>query len=258
MVVLAPMKFLRGVRIYSLSVFFTTLSGCDRAPSATVSVAINDNLAPAFRGLTDSIAHTESLAVTYNTDTADMQFARMIASPTGPDVFISSNASLIARLTGTNRCVDSSRSFLGFGALVLVTSDGVRRAETVQDLSDLLYARVAVANPEQDPFGRAAMQVLNSLAIMQTVGPRIVRTSSSVEALAMVRARSVQAAIVPRMIVGDGDSLAISSDLHQPIEHLGVVCAKDPAQRNAAIRFLHYVREGAGKSALEAYGLVFP
>jgi molybdenum ABC transporter molybdate-binding protein len=252
------MSFSRYVCVSLLSVFFTTLSGCDRAPSAVVHVAISDNMAPAFRSLTDVIAHTESLAVTYNTDTADMQFARMTSSLTGPDVFISSNPSLIARLTGTSRCVDSTRSFLGFGSLVLVTSDGVRRAETVQDLSDPRYARVAMADPEQDSFGRAAMQVLNSLAIVQTVGPRIVRTGTSIEALAMVRSRSVQAAIVPRMIVVDGDSLAISTDLHQPVEHVGIVCAKDPAQRNAALRFLQYVREGAGKSALEAYGLVFP
>jgi len=39
---------------------------------------------------------------------------------------------------------------------------------------------------------------------------------------------------------------------------VGVVCARDPARRDAAARFLQYASVGEGRALLEAYGFVFP
>ena len=110
----------------------------------------------------------------------------------------------------------------------------------------------------RSPFRRAALQVLESLGVQEALSPRLVPVATARQAVALVRSDRAEAAFVPRMLITEGDSLAVPTELHRAIEHVGVVCARDPARREAAGRLLQFARAGSGRGLLEAYGFVFP
>jgi molybdate transport system substrate-binding protein len=251
---------LLSLRFGSLAlVALGAVAACRREPSLTLRVAVAADLAPAFEALGAEFTHNESVGVAYTFASSESLSQQMQEGASARfDVLVTPDTSQVGRLVSLRRCEDLSRTFAGFATLVMVTAPGAPRADAVQSLSDLRYGRIAVMNPDASPFGRAAMQVLNSLGLYQTVASRLVFTDTARQSLEMLRANTAQAAIVPRVAVTAGDSLAIPSDLYRPVEQVGVMCARDPARREASTRFLQYLHEGEGKALLEAYGYAFP
>lgn len=235
------------------------LSACRREPTLTLRVAITPEVTPAFNTLGTEFARAESFGVTWASADTDTHLRQMQESSNATyDAFVSVDPAPIGRLISLRRCEDGSRAFVGFATLVAVTSAAVPRIDSLRDLLDERYARIAVLAPEHSAFGRAALQSLDGLGLQERLAARIVTVDSARVALERVRANAVQAALVPRMAVTEGDSLAIAPDLHRPIEQVGVVCTHDAARREAATRLLQYAREGEGKRLLEAYGFLFP
>ncbi len=233
--------------------------GCRREPSVTLRVAVGSDLVPAFEALGSEFTRDEGVGVAYEFGASNV-LAAQIAEGTASrfDVFVTAETSQVGHLVSVGRCEDLSRTFAGFTTLVLVTSRNAPRADAVQNLSDPRYARIAIMHPERSPYGRAAVQVLNSLGIYDAIASRIMLEDSARTALDRVRTGTVQAAIVPRAVVTEGDSLAIPDDLYRPIEQVAVACTRDAARREAATRLLQYLREGDGKALLTSYGFQFP
>ncbi len=235
------------------------VAACRREPSVTLRVAVSSDLAPAFEALGGEFTRSESVGVSYSfapTEALSRQMQEGAASRF--DVLVTTDVAHVGRLVSLHRCEDLSRTFAGFATLVVVTAPSAPRADAVQNLTDPRYARVAVMHPERTSFGRATVQVLTSLGIYDALSPRLVFTDSARQTLDELRRGVAQAAIVPRVAVTEGDSLAIPTDLYRPIEQVAVTCTRDRARRDASTRFLQYMREGEGKAVLEAYGFMFP
>lgn len=235
------------------------VAACRREPTLTLRVAVAADLAPAFEALGAEFTQSESVGVAY-TFASSESLSQQMQEGAAPrfDVLVTPDSSQVGRLVSLRRCEDLSRTFAGFATLVIVTAPNAPRADAVQSLSDLRYGRIAIMNPDASPFGRASVQVLNSIGLYQTVASRLVFVDTARQGLDMLRANAAQAAIVPRVAITEGDSLAIPSDLYRPIEQVGVTCARDPGRREASARFLQYLHEGEGKALLEAYGYAFP
>lgn len=225
----------------------------------SLRVAASHDLAPALEAFAGELHNDHSLRVQFSFGLNDVLARRVQEGVTSPfDVFVSPEGSYVGRLVSVSRCEDVTRSFMGFVTLVVVTAPGLQRLESVADLRNTRYARIAVVDPNRSSFGRAARQSIASLNMERDLLPRFVVANSARDALDQVRRGAVHAAIVPRAIVTDGDCLAVPQDLHRPIEQVGVVCTRDPSRREAALRMLQYAREGSGKELLEAYGVMFP
>lgn len=245
-----------GVTVIALCAM---IAACRRDPTLTLRVAIAPEVTPAFNALGPEFTHAESVGVAWAPADTDAHLRQMQESSSAAyDVFVSVDPAPIGRLISLRRCEDASRTFLGFATLVVVTSAAVPRVDSLRDLLDERYARITMLSPERSAFGRAALQSLDGLGLQERLSARLVPVDSARAALEQVRTNAAQAALVPRMTVTEGDSLAIAPDLHRPIEQVGVVCARDPARRDAATRLLQYAREGEGKRLLEAFGFLFP
>jgi molybdate transport system substrate-binding protein len=232
--------------------------GCRREPAITLRVAVSADLAPAFEALGGEFTRSDAVGVTYDFS-APATVAAQITEGNAPrfDVFITTDTSYVGRLVSIGRCEDISRTFAGFATLVLVTAPSISRIDAVQNIAEARFARIAILHPERNAFGRASMQVFNSLGLYETLSPRLVYEDTARAVLDRVRSGSVQAALVPRAIVTEGDSLAIPVDLYRPIEQVAVSCTRDSLRREAATRMLQYLHEGEGKALLESYGFEF-
>ncbi len=237
----------------------TFAAACRRDPAVSIRVAIAPEAAPAFEALGVEFLRAGAVGVTWHPGDPEAQSRQMLESATGPyDVYVSLDPGAVGHLVSAGRCEDLSRSFTGFATLVVVTSPSAPRLDEVRLIADPRYRRIAVIASERSPFRRATLQVLDSLGLQEQLAPRLVPVATARQAIDLVRGGGAEAAFVPRMMITEGDSLAVPTELHRAVEQVGVVCARDPARRDAAARFLQYARAGEGRGLLEAYGFVFP
>jgi len=106
------------------------------------------------------------------------------------DVFISADARLAARAAGGRETRRVGRGWLGVRI-------GSRLVEDPAALLAPGIRRVALADPEVAPFGRAARQALEARGLWRRLSPKLVRAQSALGAKMLVDRGLVAAGLVP-------------------------------------------------------------
>lgn len=120
--------------------------------------------------------------------------------------------------------------------------------------------RIAVANPDRAPYGRAAVAALTSLKLYDTLKSRIVTAENISQTAQFVDSGNADAglisltsALTPRLS-GDGAYFVIPRDLYPPIEQGAVIVSKT-VQRDNAHKLLDYLLSGPVQAQLAKSGL---
>ncbi len=182
--------------------------------------------------------------------------ARQIEQGAPFDLFLSADESYVGNLArqGTIR-PDSVRNYAR-GSLALVIHRAVRTPiETLADLARPEVKRIALANPETAPYGRAGKQALQRSGLWESLQPRIVLAESVRQALHYAQKGEVEAALVGRAIAGVPDVrvLAVDPGLYDPIvQAMGIVA--DSPHRDEARAFAAFILDDQGQSILRDHG----
>lgn len=106
--------------------------------------------------------------------------------------------------------------------------------------------RLAIANPDRAPYGRAAVAALTSLKMYEKLKPRLVTAENIAQAAQFADSGNADAglisltsALTPRMST-DGTYFRLDRSLYPPIEQGGVVISKSP-HREDARKLLDYL-----------------
>jgi len=120
--------------------------------------------------------------------------------------------------------------------------------------------RLAIANPDRAPYGRAAVAALNSLKLYDTLKPNLVTAENIAQAAQFADTANADAglisltsALTPRLSA-DGSYFVIPRDLYPPIEQ-GAVIVSDTKQRDAAHKLLDFILSPAVQAELPKSGL---
>jgi len=120
--------------------------------------------------------------------------------------------------------------------------------------------RLAIANPDRAPYGRAAVAALNSLKLYDTLKPNLVTAENIAQAAQFADTANADAglisltsALTPRLSA-DGSYFVIPRDLYPPIEQ-GAVIVSDTKQRGAAHKLLDFILSPAVQAELAKSGL---
>ncbi len=120
--------------------------------------------------------------------------------------------------------------------------------------------RLAIANPDRAPYGRAAVAALRSLNLYDALKPRIVTAENISQAAQFVDSANADAglisltsALTPRL-VADGSYFVIPRDLYPPIEQ-GAVIVSNTKLRAAAHKFLDFLLSPPVQAQLAKNGL---
>jgi len=147
------------------------------------------------------------------------------------------------------------------GTLVLwERKDGHLPAPSLALLSDPNLKRLAVANPDRAPYGRAAVAALTSLKLYDTLKPRIVTGENIAQTAQFVDTGNADAGLISltsaltAKLSSDGSYFVIPRDLYPAIEQ-GAVVVKASAQREAAKRFLEFLLSAPIQAKLAKSGL---
>ena len=131
-----------------------------------------------------------------------------------------------------------------------------------QTLLDASVKRIAIANPEHAPYGRAAVAALQKAGIYESVKSKLVYGENISQAAQFVQSGNAQAGIVAMSLavspaMRHGKRWEIPAQMHSPIEQ-GAIVLKDAKNKDAALAFLEFVKSADGRTTLMKYGFEFP
>jgi molybdate transport system substrate-binding protein len=120
--------------------------------------------------------------------------------------------------------------------------------------------RLAIANPDRAPYGRAAVAALTSLKLYDSLKPRLVTAENIAQAAQFVDSGNADAglisltsALTPRLSA-EGSYFVIPRELYPPIEQGAVIVSKT-SQRLAAHKLLDFLLSGPIQAQLAKAGL---
>jgi molybdate transport system substrate-binding protein len=237
------------------------LAGCARndAPRP-VQVAAASDLVRAFEAAAADFAARGGAAVRFSFGSSGL-LAKQLREGAPFDLFAAADARFVSDAVESGACDGSTRTPYGRGRVVLWTKRGrVEAPASLEALRAPRFTRIALANPEVAPYGRAAKEALARAGLWDELAPRFVYAESVRHALQFAETGNVDAAFVARALVIDdqaGVSLEVDPASHAPLEQELVVCRRGP-NRAGAEAFARYLASPEGRAVMRRHGFELP
>ena len=142
------------------------------------------------------------------------------------------------------------------GSLVLAVYHEVgREIVRLEDLAKPSVKKIALANPDTAPYGKAGKQALERAGLWKQLEPKIVMAESVRQALTYVQDGNAEAALVGRAIVKVNGVLAVEIDtgLYDPIvQALGIVTSSGRSEH--AQSFADFILGDEAQEILREFG----
>ncbi|SDW03187.1 molybdate ABC transporter substrate-binding protein [Marinobacter mobilis] len=147
------------------------------------------------------------------------------------DVFLAADQQRPALLEQQGLAVAGSRFTYASGKLVLWSPNGERFVDGTDFLTGGRFQRLAMANPQTAPYGLAAQQVLQKLALWPALQPRVVRGESIAQTFQFVATANTDAGFVALAQVrawpqSAGSLWEIPQTYYQPISQQAVLLVR--------------------------------
>jgi molybdate transport system substrate-binding protein len=181
------------------------------------------------------------------------------------DLFFSADIEYPQKLAAAGLADSDTLHEYAVGRIVIWTPAESRLDLTTQGWKALLDVRaqkIAIANPDHAPYGRAAVAALQTAGIYGQVKSKLVYGENISQAAQFVQSGNAQAGIVAMSLaispaMKDGKYWPIPSYMHPPIEQ-GVVLLRGAINKVAARTFLEFVQSAAGSAILANSGFAVP
>ena len=181
------------------------------------------------------------------------------------DLFFSAGSEYPQKLAESGFAEPHSSVIYGVGSIVLwmpASASCNPEAEGWKCLRQSSVKKIAIANPEHAPYGRAAMAALQKAGIYDELKAKLVLGENISQAAQFVQSGNAQAGILAYSLtrsaaLSGGKQWAIPKELYPPIEQT-VIVLKSSKEKAAARDFVKYVTQGPGRAVLEKFGFQPP
>jgi len=235
------------------------------APSHTVTVAAAANLKPVFEEIAARFQKQHPDAEVKATFGASGNFFSQIENGAPFDLFLSADSEFPAKVV-EKKLNDGPAFTYVYGKLVVWVPKGSSvdlDGKGLAALTDPSVAKLAIANPEIAPYGRAAREALQKAGLYEKVKDKLVTGQSVAQTAQFVQSGNAQAAFLPLSmalappLADEGRAWKVPAASYARIEQAGVVlvAAKEPklAQELAA-----FVTSAAVRDVFEKAGYELP
>lgn len=182
------------------------------------------------------------------------------------DLYLSADAVYPRRLVEAGVAVAGSEFPYAVGRVVVWVprESGLPvEREGIRALLAPAAARIAIANPEHAPYGRAAEGALRRYGLHEQVRERLVFGENAAQTAQFVQTRAADAGIIPLSLAlapamaSDGRFWLVPLDAHPRLEQVGVrlTASSNPAE---AQRFGEYLGGPEARAVLKRYGFLLP
>jgi molybdate transport system substrate-binding protein len=230
------------------------------APAQTLSIAAASDL----QAVLPTLAHTfekQSGVATRLTFGSSGNFFSQIQNGAPFDIFLSADLEYPKRLVSGGLALSDTLYEYASGRIVLWTrkESGIDVQHGLRVLTDPRVRRIAIANPEHAPYGRAAVSALRHENLYEAVQSKLVFGENISQAAqfaqsgnAEVGILALSVALAPALKSG-GVYAEIPSTMHPPIQQ-GAVVLRSATNPKAARDFLEFLKRPDSMKLLADFG----
>lgn len=180
------------------------------------------------------------------------------------DIFLSADLDYPRKLVEAGLAEKESLTTYAIGRIVLWTTKpdlDVKRG--LQLLTDPAVHKVAIANPEHAPYGRAAKAALEHEKLWETLQPKIVLGENIAQTLQFVQSGNADAGLIAKSLAlapklsGKGHSFEVPESFHPQIEQAAVITKHGGASAGPKA-YLAYLLSPEARAVLDRYGFQVP
>ena len=176
------------------------------------------------------------------------------------DVFAAANVAYVDQVVAAGACDGASKAMYAQGKIVVWSTGEV--PARLEDLVDPRWKKVAIANPDHAPYGKAAREALEKVGVWARLeaDKRLVFGENVQQTMQYAKSGNADVAIVAlslAVVADGGRSLAIEPALHAPLDQALAVCGKGPGAASGA-KFAAFVASPAGREIMTRYGFTLP
>jgi len=180
------------------------------------------------------------------------------------DLFFSADIFYPDKLLAAHQADASSIQVYAVGRLVvwLPPDSPLDPAGGLRILLDPRIQKIAIANPEHAPYGRAAIAALQRAGLYEQLKPKLVLGENISQAAQFVESGSAQAGMLAFSLASSpalrsGKRWEVPADQYPQVEQ-GVVLISASSNKPAANAFLAFVKTPTARTVFERYGFFLP
>jgi molybdate transport system substrate-binding protein len=193
-------------------------------------------------------------------------FARQIAQGAPFEMFLSADENYVQGLAARGLTLGDGDLYAIGRLVIFVPHDSPVEADPAladlaTALSDGRLRRLAIANPEHAPYGRAAREALMAKGIWQTAQGKLVLGENVSQAAQFATTGNAEAGLfayslaLSPSVSGLGRHALLPENLHAPLRQRMVLLKR---AGDDAKRFYGFVQQPAARAILARYGFVLP
>ena len=228
------------------------LTSAAQAETVNVAVAANftkvaEELAPMFKAETghDVVYSFGATGQLYTQATQGAPF----------EVFLSADDVRPTKSIEDGIGVDGTVFTYAIGALALYsTSLDLSDGKAILEGGD--FEKLAIADPEAAPYGRAATEALAALGLTEAVAPKLVTGENITQTLQFIESGNAELGFVAAsQVVGKSGVWLVPADLFEPIRQ-DAVLLKTGEANPAATAFIDFLKSDTAVAVIEKAGYV--
>ena len=181
------------------------------------------------------------------------------------DLFFSADSEYPKKLEAAGLAEPGTLREYAVGHIVIWTprDSGIDAAKAGwQSLLDQRVKKIAIANPDHAPYGRAAMAALKKAGIYEQVKGKLVYGENISQTAEFVQSGNAQTGIIALSLavspaMKNGNKWEISADSYPPIKQTAIIL-RASKNKDAARRFLDFVSGPQGREILQRFGFTVP
>ena len=228
-------------------------ASCKSAAPAPLRIAAASDLTEAWTELGARFEAETKIKVVFSFGSSGL-LAKQISEGAPFDVFAAANSSFVDVTVKAGACDGATARRYAKGRIAAWSLKGP--LPSLESIADERNKRIALANPEHAPYGRAAKEALEKAGLWPKIEARVVYAENVRQALQQAATGNAEVALVAYSNVinrKDGVTLLVDESLYEPIEQSLVQCARG-GQPEAAKRFIEFLESDESRELMKQSG----
>ena len=242
-------------------ILFILLAPAAFAAGDRLTIAVASNFVPVARELAETFGESSGIEVRISAGSTGKLY-NQIVNGAPFDVFLAADAERPALLESSGKGLAGTRRTYAIGSLVFWSRDPAL-AEHCEEALAHIRGRLAIANPETAPYGRAAVDYLVAEGLWEALAPALVYGESAAQTLQFAATGNAQAGLVAASHIQNealpeaSCAWPVPTASHAPIEQQLVVVV-DADRTELATEFVDFVRSERARNLIQAAGYGLP
>ncbi len=247
-------------KIFKLMILLAFTGFLPVSSAQDLRLAVASNFANTAKELVRHFSDQTGHRVSISTGSTGKFYAQ-ISQGAPFDVLLAADRLTPERLVKEDLAIEASLYDYARGRLMFVSMRSDSSASAEQVLRQAEFKKLAIANPELAPYGKAALQTLTHLGMAQRVGRQLVMAENIGQAAQFVLSGNADAGFLPQALVVEANSTQmklsgawlVPEQWHTPIIQTAVLL-KRGSHNPVAQAFLTYLKSSEARRLISSHG----